>query len=58
MKQIRHALRPIDGEFLVRKEQGRIFVEARSLFDYEETVEALQRGIRHCGNLSHDPDGG
>lgn len=43
MKQIRHALRPVEGEFLVRKEQGRIFVEGRSLFDYEETVEALQR---------------
>lgn len=43
MKQIRHALKHVDGKFFVRKEQGRIFVEAQSLFDYEETVEALQR---------------
>lgn len=43
MKQIRHALRPVEGEFKVRKEQGRIFVDAESLFDFEEVIEALQR---------------
>lgn len=42
MKQIRNALKPVDGDFKVRKEQGRIFVEAESLFDYEETIEALK----------------
>lgn len=42
MSQICHALREVDGEFNVRKEQGRIYVEAESEFDYEETVEALQ----------------
>ena len=42
VSQICHALREADGEFNVRKEQGRIYVEAESEFDYEETVEALQ----------------
>ena len=40
--QIRYALRSVDGEFEVRRLQGRIYVEAESEFDYEETVEALQ----------------
>ena len=43
MKQIRHALKHAEGEFFVRKEQGRIFVEAKSSFDYDEVVETLQR---------------
>ena len=43
MKQIRHALKHVEGKFFVRKEQGRIFVEAESLFDYDEVIEALQR---------------
>lgn len=42
VSQICHALREVDGEFNVRKEQGRIYVEAESEFGYEETVEALQ----------------
>lgn len=33
----------MEGEFNVRKEQGRIFVESEGLFDFEEVVEALQR---------------
>ncbi len=43
MKQIRHALKPVEGKFFVRKEQGRIFVEAESAFDYDEVIVALQR---------------
>lgn len=43
VSQIGHALKPVDGEFEVRKEQGRIYVETVSDYDYEETVEALQR---------------
>ena len=43
VKQIRHALKPVEGEFAVRKEQGRIFVESESDFDLDEAVEALQR---------------
>ncbi|TGX98560.1 tRNA 4-thiouridine(8) synthase ThiI [Hominisplanchenecus murintestinalis] len=43
MKQIRHALKPVEGKFFVRKEQGRIFVEAESAFDYDEVIAALQQ---------------
>ena len=42
MKQIRHAMAPV-GDFKVRKESGRMFVEAQDEFDYDEAVEALQR---------------
>lgn len=43
VNQIRFVLREVDGEFQVRKEQGRIFVETEGEYDYEETIEALKR---------------
>jgi len=43
MQQIRFVLRGVEGEFKVTKEQGRIYVEALSQFDLDETVEALSR---------------
>ena len=42
VRQIRHALKKCEGEFLVHKTQGRIFVEAQAEFDYDETVDALR----------------
>lgn len=42
VRQIRHALKKCEGEFLVHKTQGRIFVEAQTEFDFDETVNALQ----------------
>ncbi len=39
-KQIRNNLRSL-GEYVVTKEQGRIFVECPEDYDYEDTVEAL-----------------
>lgn len=41
--QIKFALRWVEGRFRVSKEQGRIFVEAMTDYDYEETIEALQK---------------
>ena len=41
--QIRHALKQVDGEFRVTKEQGRIYAEALGDYDYDEAVEALRR---------------
>lgn len=41
--QIKYALMNVEGEFYVSKEQGRIYVEALTEFDYEETIEALKR---------------
>ena len=43
VKQIRHAMKKVEGEFTVRKEQGRIFVESEGNFDFEEAVEALKK---------------
>ncbi|SDB19621.1 tRNA uracil 4-sulfurtransferase ThiI [Eubacterium oxidoreducens] len=40
--QIKYALKKVDGEFAVTKEQGRIYVEAQTDFDYEETLESLK----------------
>lgn len=41
--QIKYALKKCDGEFQVRKTQGRIYVDAMTDFDFEDTVEHLQR---------------
>ncbi len=41
--QIRFALDKVEGEFKIRKTQGRIYVDAVSEFDYDETVEALKK---------------
>ncbi|MCD8347664.1 MAG: tRNA 4-thiouridine(8) synthase ThiI [Lachnospiraceae bacterium] len=43
VKQIRHALSKVDGAFSVTREQGRIYVDCESDYDYDEVVEALQR---------------
>ena len=43
VSQIRHALKKTEGSFCVTKEQGRIYVEALSDYDYEEAVDALKR---------------
>ena len=42
VKQIKIALRRVDGEFAVSRVYGRMFVDALSDYDYEETVDALQ----------------
>ena len=41
VRQIRIALRPCEGQFNVIRTYGRIFVEARSDFDFDEAAEAL-----------------
>ena len=43
MNQIRFSLKNVDGTFEVTKEQGRIYVEAKSEFEYDEVLEALKR---------------
>lgn len=43
VRQIRFALREVEGTFEVKKVDGRIYVNALSAFDYDDTVEALQR---------------
>lgn len=41
--QIKYALRAAEGEFAVRRLQGRIYVDALSDYDYDEVIEALSR---------------
>lgn len=42
VQQIKYALKRCEGEFTVRKTQGRIYVDAQSEFDFDETVENLK----------------
>lgn len=41
VSQIRRAVDHVEGEFAVIKQQGRIFVNAKSDYDYDELVDAL-----------------
>ena len=41
--QIKFALKKCEGKFLIHKSQGRIHVEAQGDFDYDETIERLQK---------------
>ena len=43
VQQIKYALKKCDGDFVVRKTDGRIYVDAVSEFDYDETVAGLQK---------------
>ena len=40
--QIRHSLKRVEGDFVVSKESGRIYVTAESEYDFDEVVEALK----------------
>ncbi len=41
--QVKYALKKCEGQFQVRKTQGRIYVDALGEFDFDETVEHLKR---------------
>ena len=43
VRNLEYQLRTVDGNFTVRKENGRIYVETEGEYDYEATVETLQR---------------
>lgn len=43
VSHINSALKKVEGTFQVRKEQGRIYVDAIGEFDFEEAVDALTR---------------
>ena len=42
MHQIREHLKKVEGEFAVQKEQGRVYVNAKSDYDYDEVLDALK----------------
>ncbi|MCF2680749.1 tRNA 4-thiouridine(8) synthase ThiI [Faecalicatena contorta] len=43
VRQVRYALKDVDGEFQVYKSQARIYVDCEGEYDYEDTVEHLTR---------------
>ena len=43
IKQIKHALRPVEGKFIISKESGRIYMDAQGEYDYDEVIAALKR---------------
>lgn len=60
VKQIKYALKKCEGEFLVHKAEGRIFVDVLSDYDFEETVAALKTvfGISGICPVVHVEDEG
>ena len=42
VRQIRFALKNVEGKFLIHKTYGRVYVDCEEGYDYEETVEALK----------------
>lgn len=42
VNQIKYAIKDCEGSFLVRKTQGRIYVEAQTEFDQEEIIDSLK----------------
>lgn len=60
VRQMEFALAKVGGEFKVRKEQGRVYVNCLTGYDYDETVEALQRvfGIAGiCPTVVYEDEG-
>ena len=60
VKQIKYALKKAEGEFAVRRTDGRIYVDALTEFDYDETGENLQKvfGISGICPVVHVEDEG
>ena len=49
VRRVKERLERCEGEFLVQKEQGRIYVEAKTEFDPEEVIE----GLTHVFGIAH-----
>lgn len=49
VRRVKERLERCEGEFLVQKEQGRIYVEAKSEFDQEEVIQ----GLTHVFGIAH-----
>ena len=42
VRQIKRALDPVEGNFTVKKQSGRIFISIEDEYDYDEAIDALQ----------------
>ena len=43
VSHLSHALKPVEGEFHIWKEQGRIYVDAKGSYDYEHAISAMTK---------------
>ncbi len=43
VRQIRFGLKGAEGTFRIHKSQGRVYVDCEGYYDYDETIECLQR---------------
>lgn len=43
VRQIRYALKDVEGEFIVHKCHGRVYIDCEGEYDYEETVDSLRK---------------
>ena len=43
VRQVRYALKDVEGDFNVHKSQARIYVDCQGEYDYEDTVDHLRR---------------
>ena len=55
IKQIKNALKKVDGSFIASKETGRIYVQALTDYDYDEVI-GLAAGVRDCLDLPDAAD--
>ena len=51
VRQIRYALKDVDGEFLVHKCHGRVYVDCSGEYDFEGAAESLQKVFGIVGDL-------
>ncbi|MCR5507846.1 MAG: tRNA 4-thiouridine(8) synthase ThiI [Lachnospiraceae bacterium] len=60
MKQMRYALKKVEGDFEITKTQGRVHVDCLGSFDYDEVIGALSRvfGITGICPVVRVPDEG
>lgn len=58
VRQVRYALKDVDGQFDVHKSQARIYVDCEGDYDYDETVEHLKKVFGLVGICPGCPYGG
>ena len=49
VSHLSHALKPVEGEFDIWKEQGRIYVDAKGSYDYDHAISAMAKGFGVVG---------
>ena len=47
VRQIKRALYGVDGNFIVKKQSGRIFISVEGEYDFERAVYLIKRNTRH-----------